>query len=150
MHDGYKYLWRVTAKGTLGPLLQVTGWVSGLGINTISGLGINTIQSFVYISNLVVPYKPVRALRSSDKHLLTVPRTSSTLGYRAFSVAAPILFGIHYLLISDVVTLFNHLRLCWRLTYIIRCITDNVQLCIFNCVMFYVCTLLFAPRNRIF
>ena len=37
--------------------------------------------------------KPVRALRSSDKHLLTVPRTSSTLGDRAFSVAAPTLWN---------------------------------------------------------
>ena len=46
-----------------------------------------------YISNLLVPYKPVRALRSSDKHLLTVPRTSSTLGDRAFSVAAPTLWN---------------------------------------------------------
>ena len=46
-----------------------------------------------YISNLLVPYKPVRALRSSDKHLLTVPRTSSTLGDCAFSVAAPTLWN---------------------------------------------------------
>ena len=48
-----------------------------------------------YISNLLVPYKPVRALRSSDKHLLTIPRTSSTLGDRAkaFSVAAPTLWN---------------------------------------------------------
>ena len=46
-----------------------------------------------YISNLLVPFKPVRALRSSDKHLLTVPRTSSTLGDRAFSVAAPTLWN---------------------------------------------------------
>ena len=35
----------------------------------------------------------VRALRSSDKHLLTVPRISSTLGDRAFSVAAPTLWN---------------------------------------------------------
>ena len=46
-----------------------------------------------YISNLLVPYKPVCALRSSDKHLLTVPRTSSTLGDRAFSVAASTLWN---------------------------------------------------------
>ena len=46
-----------------------------------------------YISNLLVPYKPVRALRSSDKHLLTVPWTSSTLGDCAFSVAAPTLWN---------------------------------------------------------
>ena len=48
-----------------------------------------------YISNLLVPYKPVRALRSSDKHLLIdcSYRTSSTLGDRAFSVAAPTLWN---------------------------------------------------------
>ena len=60
-----------------------------------------------YIANLLVPYQPVRALRSSDKHLLAVLRTS-TLGDRAFSVAAQALFGIHYLLISDAVTLSIH------------------------------------------
>ena len=46
-----------------------------------------------YISNLLVPYQPVRALCSSDKHLPTVPRTSSTLGDHAFSVAAPIFWN---------------------------------------------------------
>ena len=28
----------------------------------------------------IVPYNPVCTLRSSDKHLLVIPRTSSTLG----------------------------------------------------------------------
>ena len=46
-----------------------------------------------YISNLLVPYQPIRILRSSDKNLLAVPRTSSTLGDRAFSVAAPTLWN---------------------------------------------------------
>ena len=46
-----------------------------------------------YISNLLAPYQPVRVLRSSDKHLLAVPRTSSALGDRAFSVAAPTLWN---------------------------------------------------------
>ena len=40
-------------------------------------------------SSTLVPYKD--ALRSSDKHLLI--RTSSTLGDRAFSVAAPTLWN---------------------------------------------------------
>ena len=45
-----------------------------------------------YLSNLLVPYKPTRALRSSDKHLLVVPRTLSSLGDRAFSAIAPSLW----------------------------------------------------------
>ena len=69
-----------------------------------------------YISNLLVPYKPVRALRSSDKHLLTVPRILLHLEIVHFQLLL-LLFGIHYLLISDVVTLFNHLRLCFK-TYL--------------------------------
>ena len=46
-----------------------------------------------YLSNLLVPYKPTRALRSSDKHLLLVPRTLSSLGDRAFSAIAPSLWN---------------------------------------------------------
>ena len=46
-----------------------------------------------YLSNLLVPYNPTRALRSSDKHLLVVPRTSSSLGGRAFSAVAPSLWN---------------------------------------------------------
>ena len=43
-----------------------------------------------YIANILVPYHPKRTLRSSDKLLLVVPRTNSSFGDRAFSVAAPI------------------------------------------------------------
>ena len=47
-----------------------------------------------YISELLTPYIPPRTLRSSDKCLLETPRTSSTsLGDRAFSVAAPVLWN---------------------------------------------------------
>ena len=46
-----------------------------------------------YLSNLLIPYNPVRVLRSSDKHLLVIPRTSSALGDRAFSVSAPTLWN---------------------------------------------------------
>jgi hypothetical protein len=47
----------------------------------------------IYLSNVLVPYNPVRTLRSSDKHLLVIPRTFSTLGDRAFSVVAPTLWN---------------------------------------------------------
>ena len=47
-----------------------------------------------YISELLTPYIPPCTLRSSDKCLLETPRTSSTsLGDRAFSVAAPVLWN---------------------------------------------------------
>ena len=43
-----------------------------------------------YISNLLTPYNPSRALRSSDKSLLTVPKSrTKTYGDRAFAVLAP-------------------------------------------------------------
>ena len=45
-----------------------------------------------YLSNLLVPYKTTRALCSSDKHLLLVPRTLSSLGDRALSTIAPSLW----------------------------------------------------------
>ena len=45
------------------------------------------------LSNPLVPYKPTRALRSSDKHLLVVPRTLSSLGDRAFAAFAPSLWN---------------------------------------------------------
>ena len=41
-----------------------------------------------YISNPLVPYQPICTLRSSDEHLLAVPRTS-TPGDHTFSVPAP-------------------------------------------------------------
>ena len=47
----------------------------------------------IYISDLLVHYQPNRTLRSSNKHLLAVPRTSSSLGDRAFSVTAPNLWN---------------------------------------------------------
>ena len=46
-----------------------------------------------YITELLTPYTPTRSLRSSDKSLLVVPRTKSSLGDRAFSVVAPKLWN---------------------------------------------------------
>ena len=46
-------------------------------------------QSPAYLQSLLVPYSPVRHLRSSDKLLLTVPSLKSTSGRRSFSFAAP-------------------------------------------------------------
>ena len=36
----------------------------------------------LYLSHVLFPYNPVRTLRSSDKHLLVIPRTSSFLSRR--------------------------------------------------------------------
>ena len=46
-----------------------------------------------YIANLLVPYTPSRTLRSFAKSLLTIPRTSSSYGDRAFSACAPKLWN---------------------------------------------------------
>jgi len=42
-----------------------------------------------YLNNTLKPYAPLRALRSSNMDLLTVPRTDTSLGLRRFSVAGP-------------------------------------------------------------
>lgn len=48
-----------------------------------------------YISDLLIPYSPQRALRSSNQLLLTVPccRCKTEKGRRSFSSAAPILWN---------------------------------------------------------
>ena len=47
-----------------------------------------------YIRQMLIPYTPSRALRSSSKHLLYTPKTSKkTYGDRAFSAAAPRLWN---------------------------------------------------------
>jgi len=47
-----------------------------------------------YISELLQPYQPSRALRSAtDSHLLLEPMTRSSWGDRAFSKAAPVLWN---------------------------------------------------------
>ena len=46
----------------------------------------------VYLSSLVIPYTPTRTLRSTDQHLLIIPRYHlERYGRRAFSVAGPTL-----------------------------------------------------------
>ena len=47
-----------------------------------------------YITDLLSPYVSARNLRSSERHLLQVPRTSThSYGERAFQVAAPTLWN---------------------------------------------------------
>ena len=47
-----------------------------------------------YITDLLSPYVPTRNLRSSERHLLQVPHTSThSYGERAFQVAAPTLWN---------------------------------------------------------
>ena len=49
-----------------------------------------------YLFNLLVPYNPPRNLRSTDKHLLTVPNIKSAFRRRSFSYAAPSVWN-HFL-----------------------------------------------------
>ena len=46
-----------------------------------------------YITDLLSPYTPTCSLRSSDKFLLTIPQTKSSVGDRAFSAVAPKLWN---------------------------------------------------------
>ena len=47
-----------------------------------------------YLRELIIPYCPIRALRSQDADLLVVPRVSkSRMGARAFSYQAPVLWN---------------------------------------------------------
>src|SRR5277367_42917 len=50
-------------------------------------------QQPTYLSSLLVPYNPPRTLRSSTLHFLTVPRVSTALQSRAFSISAPHLWN---------------------------------------------------------
>jgi len=48
----------------------------------------------LYLQELLTPYQPVRALRSADHNLLSVPRTKlKYYGDRSFSKAAPVLWN---------------------------------------------------------
>lgn len=42
-----------------------------------------------YLRDLLIRYSPTRSLRSSDHHLLTIPRIDSANGRRSFAYAAP-------------------------------------------------------------
>jgi hypothetical protein len=46
-----------------------------------------------YLVDLLLPYVPTRNLRSSDKHLLTVPNIKSAIGRRSFQFAAPTIWN---------------------------------------------------------
>ncbi|KAK7880320.1 hypothetical protein WMY93_033036, partial [Mugilogobius chulae] len=48
----------------------------------------------VYLKELLAPHKPTRRLRSTDSHLLQVPKTKlRSMGDRAFQAAAPQLWN---------------------------------------------------------
>ena len=46
-----------------------------------------------YLRSILTPYIPVRALRSSDKSSLSVPRTNTVIGQTAFSYSAPTIWN---------------------------------------------------------
>ena len=50
-------------------------------------------QQPTYLSSFLIPHKPSRCLRSSNLNYLTVPRVSTALQSRAFSVSAPHLWN---------------------------------------------------------
>ena len=108
-----------------------------------------------YLSNLLVPYKPIRAHRSSDKHLLVVPRTLSLLGDRAFSAIAPSLWNSLPLDIRccDFFQSFKNLlkthlynKAYIYIDFMLFHILSIIFVC-FNCMFLFS---MFAPRNSIF
>lgn len=46
-----------------------------------------------YLSEILLPYRPSRALRSTDANLLSVPNILTSLGRRSFSYAAPTIWN---------------------------------------------------------
>ena len=66
-----------------------------------------------YLGDLIHNHEPSRALRSSDMELLTVPRTRTLYGDRAFSVAGPKVWNslpFELRNISDIEPFKNHLK----------------------------------------
>jgi hypothetical protein len=51
------------------------------------------LNSPSYLSDLLVPYKPARSLRSENLNLLEIPRLDSCAGRRSFSFSAPTLWN---------------------------------------------------------
>ena len=61
-----------------------------------------TYKQPTYLFSLLTPYSPVRSLRSSCKHLLTIPNVRSVQSRRSFAFAAPTIWN----------ALPDHLRSC--------------------------------------
>jgi len=63
----------------------------------------------VYLSSLLLSYNPFRNLHSSSSHFLSVPKVSSSLESRAFSISAPHLWNS----LSHVLeSLYGHCSTC--------------------------------------
>ena len=80
------------------PILKELHWFPieqrvGFKVLLLAYKGLNGLAP-KYISNMLVRYTPCWVLRSSDRHLLNVPKTNKkTYGDRAFSAAAPRLWN---------------------------------------------------------
>ena len=70
------------------------GGQNNLSASPGPALGLNNIDAPIYIKELLVPLNSTRALRSSTKNLLKVPKLrTKTYGDRAFSVIGPVLWN---------------------------------------------------------
>src|SRR6476619_3386772 len=70
-----------------------------------------SLQQPSYLYSLLTPYNPTRSLRSSHFNFLTVPRVSTALQSRSFSVAAPHLWNSLRLQLRLLVTCTQPFRL---------------------------------------
>src|SRR6267154_2597471 len=64
-------------------------------IHKIASITFKTLRNSQpsYLHDLLIPYSPPRTLRSSDKHLLTVPSFKSSQARRSFLFAAPTIWN---------------------------------------------------------
>ena len=76
----YKFICMLTTRNCICLLICTT-------------LNLKLIPANAWSYELLLPYTPKRTLRSTDKLLLTTPRTLSSYGDRAFYAAAPKLWN---------------------------------------------------------
>ena len=77
-----------------------------------------------YLQQLIFPYSPARLLRSSNKFLLTVPRTISSYGDRSFSACAPKLWNSLPMNIREATSLEQFKKLLK--THLFNCAYDSL------------------------
>ena len=80
--------WKTNFVGPLGPRWRKSNMAAILVFRALHGL------APAYLSTLITPYEPRRALRSTDSALLCVPRHKlERYGRRSFSCAGPVLWN---------------------------------------------------------
>ncbi|XP_053301931.1 uncharacterized protein LOC128460693, partial [Pleuronectes platessa] len=107
-----RVLTRTKRREHISPVLASLHWLPvksriEFKILLLTFKALNNIAPF-YLKELLVPYKPTRALRSQNSSLLVVPKVSkSRVGARAFSHQAPRLWNHLPLSVREAGTIFS-------------------------------------------